>query len=66
MIKRTILLGTAVFVLAAGSALADTPVKGPFAGTVHSVGSITYWTARTGPGTGIAAGSRPSTTARSR
>jgi Domain of unknown function (DUF5666) len=47
MFKRTILLVTAVFALAAGSALADGngnagQVKGPFAGTVHAVGTITY------------------------
>ena len=42
MIKRTTLLFMAVFALAAGSALADSPVKGPFAGTVHAVGNVTY------------------------
>lgn len=42
MFKRTILLVTAFFALAAGSALADSPVKGPFAGTVHAVANITY------------------------
>ena len=44
MFKRTTLLLAAVFALAAGSALADdgAKVKGPFWGTVHAVGSITY------------------------
>lgn len=42
MFKRISILFTATFALAAGSALADTPVKGPFAGTVHAVGNITY------------------------
>jgi hypothetical protein len=42
MFKRTILLFTAIFALAAGSALAANQVKGPFAGTVHAVGNITY------------------------
>jgi Domain of unknown function (DUF5666) len=44
MFKRTTLLLTAVFALAAGTALAadGTQVKGPFAGTVHAVGSIDY------------------------
>jgi uncharacterized protein DUF5666 len=42
MFKRTILLLAAIFALTAGSAIADSPVKGPFAGTVHAVGNITY------------------------
>ena len=42
MFKRTILTITAFLALTAGSALADSPVKGPFAGTVHAVGNITY------------------------
>ena len=42
MFKRITLLFTAIFALTAGSALADSPVKGPFAGTVHAVGNITY------------------------
>jgi hypothetical protein len=42
MFTRTILFVTAFFALAAGSALADRPVKGPFAGTVHAVGAVTY------------------------
>jgi hypothetical protein len=42
MFKRTIIICTAVFALAATSALADTQVKGPFFGTVHAVGTLTY------------------------
>ena len=42
MVKRTLLLFAAIFALAAGSALADGAVKGPFAGTVHAVGTINY------------------------
>jgi len=43
MFKRILILGSAALALAAGTALADTPVvKGPFFGTVHAVGSITY------------------------
>ncbi len=42
MFKRIILLTTAVFALTVGSAVAAGPVKGPFAGTVHAVGNITY------------------------
>jgi len=42
MFKRTLLLVSAFFALAATSALADSSVKGPFAGTVHAVGTITY------------------------
>jgi hypothetical protein len=42
MFKRILILGTAALALAAGTALADTPVKGPFFGTVHAVGTITY------------------------
>ena len=42
MFKRIFLISTAVFALVAASALADTPVKGPFYGTVHAVGNITY------------------------
>lgn len=42
MFKRTTLLVTAVFAIAATSALGDSPVKGPFAGTVHAVANITY------------------------
>jgi Domain of unknown function (DUF5666) len=40
MSKRIILLIAACFALAAGSALAADQVKGPFAGAVHSVGSL--------------------------
>ena len=40
MSKRIILLAAAVLALAAGSALAADHVKGPFAGTVHAVGSL--------------------------
>ena len=42
MFKRTLLFATAFFALAATAALADAPVKGPFAGTVHAVGNLTY------------------------
>jgi hypothetical protein len=42
MFKRLTLISLAAFLLAATSALADTPVRGPFAGTVHAVGAITY------------------------
>ena len=42
MAKRTILFIAAILVLACGSAFASDGVKGPFAGTVHAVGSITY------------------------
>jgi hypothetical protein len=42
MVKRIILICTAVFALTAGSALAGSPVKGPFSGTVHAAGNITY------------------------
>ena len=44
MFKRTFLLSIAAAALLAGSALADgsTPVKGPFAGTVHAVGTLSY------------------------
>src|SRR5438093_888971 len=42
MVKRIILIFTAVLALTAGSALANSPVKGPFWGTVHAVGNITY------------------------
>jgi hypothetical protein len=44
MFKRIFILSTAALALAAGSAAADssTPVKGPFFGTVHAVGTITY------------------------
>jgi len=44
MLKRFILVSAAVFALGATSALADGPaaVKGPFASTVHAVGTITY------------------------
>jgi hypothetical protein len=42
MAKRIVILLAAIFALAAGSALAADQVKGPFAGTVHAVGTITY------------------------
>jgi len=44
MFKRTILISAAALALTSASALADssTPVKGPFFGTVHAVGTITY------------------------
>jgi hypothetical protein len=42
MFKRTVLLVTAFLALGATSALADGPAKGPFAGTVHAAGTITY------------------------
>ncbi len=44
MLKRITLISSAVLALAAGTALADgsAPVKGPFFGTVHAVGAITY------------------------
>ena len=42
MFKRTTLLFLALAALVAGSAVAAGPVKGPFAGTVHAVGAITY------------------------
>ena len=41
MFKRTLITITAVFALAASSALAaSAPVRGPFAGAVHAVGSL--------------------------
>jgi hypothetical protein len=40
MSKRTILLVAALFALAAGGAAAADRVKGPFAGTVHAVGTL--------------------------
>lgn len=40
--KRIIPLLLAIFALTAGSATAGPTVKGPFYGTVHAVGSITY------------------------
>ena len=40
MSKRILLLLAACFALAAGSAFAADHVKGPFAGTVHAVGSL--------------------------
>jgi hypothetical protein len=40
MSKRSILALAAVFALAAGSAFAADHVKGPFAGTVHAVGTL--------------------------
>jgi hypothetical protein len=40
--KRIALICLALFAFGAASALADTPVKGPFAGTVHAVAAITY------------------------
>ena len=42
MAKRYLIIAAAVFALAAGSALAADQVKGPFAGTVHAVGAVTY------------------------
>ena len=44
MFKHITLISSAVLALAAGTALADgsAPVKGPFFGTVHAVGTITY------------------------
>jgi len=44
MFKRTILVSVAALALTSASALADgsTPVRGPFFGTVHAVGTITY------------------------
>ena len=40
MSKRITLICALVFALAAGSAFADATVKGPFAGAVHAVGSL--------------------------
>ena len=40
--KRIALTCLAVFAFGATAAFADTPVKGPFAGTVHAVAAITY------------------------
>src|SRR6476646_5764157 len=40
MSKRILLVLTSAFTLAAGNALAADQVKGPFAGTVHAVGSL--------------------------
>ena len=42
MAKRTLIIIAAVFALAAGTALAADQPKGPFAGTVHAVGAVTY------------------------
>jgi hypothetical protein len=42
MAKRYLIIAAAVFALAAGSALAADQPKGPFAGTVHAVGAVTY------------------------
>ena len=42
MARRTLIIIAAVFALAAGTALAADQPKGPFAGTVHAVGAITY------------------------
>src|SRR5438045_3743599 len=42
MFKRIFFLSTAALAFAAGGALADTPVRGPFSGTVHATGTITY------------------------
>ena len=42
MAKRYLIIAAAVFALAAGSALAADQPKGPFAGTVHAVGTLTY------------------------
>ena len=42
MAKRTLIIIAAVFALAAGTALAADQHKGPFAGTVHAVGAVTY------------------------
>ena len=40
MAKRYLIIAAAVFALAAGSALAADQTKGPFAGTVHAVGTV--------------------------
>jgi hypothetical protein len=42
MFKRIALICVALFAFAATSALADAPVKGPFAGTVHAVADVNY------------------------
>jgi hypothetical protein len=42
MFKRIALISFALFAFAATGALADAPVKGPFAGTVHAVATINY------------------------
>jgi hypothetical protein len=42
MFKRIALSCLALLAFGATAALADTPVKGPFAGTVHAAASITY------------------------
>lgn len=40
--RTTILAAAAVLTVAAGTALAANAVKGPFSGTVHAVGTVTY------------------------
>lgn len=42
MAQRTLIIIAAVFALTAGTALAADHAKGPFAGTVHAVGAVTY------------------------
>jgi len=42
MAKHYLIIAAAIFALAAGSALAADQQKGPFAGTVHAVGTVTY------------------------
>lgn len=42
MLKRLTLIVAASLAVAAGTALAADAVKGPFAGTVHAVGTVTY------------------------
>jgi hypothetical protein len=42
MAKRYLIIAATVFAVAAGSALAADQPKGPFAGTVHAVGAVTY------------------------
>ena len=42
MLKRLTLIAAATLAVAAGTALAASAVKGPFAGTVHAVGNVTY------------------------
>jgi hypothetical protein len=64
MIKRTMLLGAALLAIGSGSAVAATTVHGPFAGTVHAVGTIDYknatqktWTWDRGRITAVSTGS---------
>jgi hypothetical protein len=42
MAKHYLIIAAAIFALAAGSALAADQQKGPFSGTVHAVGTVTY------------------------